>query len=103
MFKLLKMVVNLHVILAKNCFNCFIAEFTQGMILPKKEVSSTSTTSCLSNLNLNDTFTNSAKNTVKTSSEPVKLNLTNLETNSTMKCTAQDVYNALMRPEVSNR
>jgi len=75
-------------------------EFTQGMILPKKESSSTSTTSCLSNLNLNDTSTSSAKNVVKPSSEPVKLSLTNLVTNSTMKCTAQDVYNALTRPEM---
>jgi hypothetical protein len=75
------------------------------MILPKKETSS-STTSNFSNLNLNDSNI-STKNGVKTekkkspsSSEPVKLSLTNLQSTATMKCTAIDVYNALTRPEV---
>lgn len=79
-------------------------EFTQGMILPKKESGTSSTNSCMSNLTLEDSSTPSVpKNGVKTerkSTEPVKLNLTDLKTSSTMKCAAQDVYNALTRPEV---
>jgi hypothetical protein len=76
----------------------YSTEFTQGMILPKKDSS---------NINVNSSHAASVKSAEKAmngvqikSSAPVKLNLKELETTTSMKCTAQDVYNALIRPEV---
>jgi len=69
------------------------------MILPKKDSS---------NINVNASLASGVKSAEKamngcqiaTNKEPVKLHLKDLETSTSMKCTAFDVYNALTRPEV---
>jgi nicotinamidase-related amidase len=81
--------------------SCIITEFTQGMILPKKENASGFANSNLASLNLNEEIS-PVKNIeqMKKPTQPAKLILCNLQTSATMKCTALDVYNALTRPEV---
>jgi len=78
-------------------------EFTQGMILPKKETSSSSVQQ-MSNLSIREqaskTTNISSKESGGPSAPPVKLSLCNLQSSSAMKCTAEDLFNALIRPEM---
>jgi len=77
-------------------------EFTQGMILPKKE-SSSSSVQQLSNLSIREQAsktTNTSSQESEKSPQPVKLSLCKLKSSANMKCTAEDLFNALIRPEM---
>jgi len=79
-------------------------EYTQGMILPKKD--QVSMNSKFGGLSLDSsrasTVNNSSTSTSASSSSGagVKLQLCDIESKTTMKCTATDVFHALMKPEM---
>jgi activator of HSP90 ATPase len=79
-------------------------EFTKGMILPKKETSMSANMSKLSlskgEVQAAAAASAPAKVNGVTSSVGVKLELCDIDSESSMKCTANDVYNALTRPEM---
>ncbi|CAG7719936.1 unnamed protein product [Allacma fusca] len=78
-------------------------EYTKGMILPKKDTSVSSTMSKLSLSHDEGQVAAVSTGPAKVngiSNTGVKLDLCDINTEASMKCTANDVYNALTRPEM---
>ncbi|CAL8099736.1 unnamed protein product [Orchesella dallaii] len=84
----------------QNYIDALKREFTQGMILPSKE-QVTSSVNKLSDLRL-DSVKDTGKNGLTTGGKNsgVKLDLCNLKSSTSMKCTAIEAFNALTRPEM---